>query len=63
MQSLNFDFVCLLVIDLQAIVLLENLLEKLATATDRGSSMLQVESLIKTHNDFTADSQVSWPAL
>ena len=47
MQSLNFDFVCLLVIDLQAIVLLENLLEKLATATDRGSSMLQVESLIK----------------
>ncbi|XP_033637412.1 guanine nucleotide exchange factor DBS-like isoform X5 [Asterias rubens] len=43
----------------EAIVLLENLLEKLATATDRGSSMLQVESLIKTHNDFTADSQGS----
>ncbi|XP_038050997.1 guanine nucleotide exchange factor DBS-like [Patiria miniata] len=43
----------------EAVMLLENLSEKLSASTDRGSSMHQVESLIKFHDEFTENSQDS----
>ncbi|XP_022095284.1 guanine nucleotide exchange factor DBS-like isoform X4 [Acanthaster planci] len=43
----------------EAVVLLENMSEKLAVATDRGSSTHQVESLIKSHQEFTDSNQAS----